>query len=256
MPYTFGAGELTPDQIDVIVEHDEPLPALAPRPPTPAADAIAALVAAEVPPGACLQLGVGRLPDVVAAHLAKRGRYAIHSGMISDWSARLAAPGRVAVAAEAVGSAGWYRWLDRNPGVRFERAARTHLAGPGPGVPWFAINAGLQADLAGAVNAEAVGGRVLSGPGGLPDFALAAQRTEGGASIVMITATSGRQARSSIVARIEGPATVPAWLADRIVSEHGVAQLRGRPDRERAAAMLAVAPPECRAALAAARPAD
>jgi 4-hydroxybutyrate CoA-transferase len=111
------------------------------------------------------------------------------------------------------------------------------------------VNAAFQVDLLGAVNAEVAGTRQLSGPGGMPDFAQSAQRIPGGVSIVTVAAAHA--GASTVLARLTPPArtTLPAWLADRVVTEFGVARVRRLGERERADALLAVADPELRASI-------
>ncbi len=114
---------------------------------------------------------------------------------------------------------------------------------------FVAVNTALQVGLDGSANVESAGGRLVSGPGGHPDFAAGASRSPGGLSVVALTSTSG--GRSNIVVRPDVVST-PRADVDVVVTEHGVADLRGCSDRERAERMLAVAAPEHREALAAA----
>ena len=149
----------------------------------------------------------------------------------------------VCVAAEVVGDADLFAWVDRNPTVRLVAASTSH------GIPTLvetgglvAVNSALEVDLTGAANVEhGEGGHVVSGPGGLPDFAVAALATPGGRSIVALPSTSASGDRSRIVEQLSCPRpALPAYLADRVVTEHGVARLRGLPLRERRRALLAV----------------
>jgi 4-hydroxybutyrate CoA-transferase len=255
MPYTFGDGEISGADIDVVVERDEPLTEYSSRPPGDRASALAARVAGQVPATACVQLGIGSVPGLVGDMLAGRS-LAVHTGMLSDWSMGLQHSAEPMITAEIVGSRRLYDWVHRNPAVRTAEADRTHKAGPDPGAgPFFAINSGLQVALDGAVNAEVLGSRVLSGPGGLPDFAALAAARDDSASIVMISAASASGESSNIVARLAAgtPVTLPAWMADRIVTESGSAHLRGLPHRQRADALIAAALPQFRDDLAAIR---
>lgn len=240
MPYTFGDAELDPGAIDVAVRVDEPLAELPFRPPTPSDEAIANTVAALIPAGACVQLGVGTLPQRVGGLLAER-KPLIRSGMVSDWVLAMAGP---IVAAEAVGTAALYRWLDRNPAVRMVRASTTHIA-PSTDLPFFAMNSALEIDLAGRVNAERIGERLVSGPGGMPDFASIALGSPGGANIVMLPATAAGGTRSTVVREV-GEVTLPTWMADTFVTEFGVASVRGLPASQRAQAIRAIAAPNFR----------
>jgi acyl-CoA hydrolase len=114
---------------------------------------------------------------------------------------------------------------------------------------FVAVNTALQVGLDGAVNVERVDGRLVSGPGGQPDFAAGASRSVGGLSVVGLPSASGP--RSNIVVVPEAVST-PRSDVDVVVTEHGVADLRGCSDAERAVRMIAIAAPEHRPALEAA----
>jgi 4-hydroxybutyrate CoA-transferase len=114
-----------------------------------------------------------------------------------------------------------------------------------------AINAALQVDLLGNVNAECVGGRRISLPGGLPDFAAGARRAKGGMSIIALRSSYGAHGDSNIVVNLDAnaPTSVGLENVDFVVTEYGVAALRGLTALERPRALIAVARPEHRAAL-------
>jgi acyl-CoA hydrolase len=115
----------------------------------------------------------------------------------------------------------------------------------------FAINSAIEVDLLGQVNAEAIGGRYVSGPGGLPDFAHAARRSEDGLSVIALNSTDASERQSRIISAIEPgtPVTVPQYNVDVVVTEWGIAMLRGCDVEERAHRLIAVAHPEHRPAL-------
>ena len=114
------------------------------------------------------------------------------------------------------------------------------------------MNSAVEITLDGTINAETAGRRVISGPGGQPDFAIAASIAPGARSILALPSTAARGKRSRIVAELEPGAvvTVPRYLADRVVTEFGVARLRGLTVPERAEALRGIAHPDFRAALA------
>jgi 4-hydroxybutyrate CoA-transferase len=116
---------------------------------------------------------------------------------------------------------------------------------------FVAINSTVEIALDGSVGAEVAGGRVISGPGGQPDFALGASLSRGGVSIIGFPSTASRGRSSRIVASLDpgAPVTVPRYLADRVVTEHGVARLKGLGLAERAEALRAIAHPDFRAQL-------
>ncbi len=250
MPYVFGDGELLEDAFDVLVDHDEPLVEFTPRPPSLADCAISERVAALIPDGVCIQLGVGSLPQRVGELLSQRSGLSVRSGMISDWAMHLdVARESPILAAEVVGSTELYRWVHLNPRVRTSGAAATHI--PHSAVPFFAVNSALEVDLSGAVNAEVAHGRVLSGPGGLPDFTEIALHSPQGHSVVMLAATSPDGTQSHLVRNLAPlrPVTLPSWLADTFVTDHGVACVRHLGKSAKAQAIAAIASPRFRESL-------
>lgn len=258
MPYTFGATELDRSAFDLLVEVEHPLVELAVPEPDALARAIGAHAAGEIPDGATLQFGIGAIPESVLARLADRADLGLHGGMVGDTVVDLVEAGVLTgrrksldpgllVVAGVIGTRRSFDWVHRNPQVCMVSSAYSH------GVPvlarqarFTAINSALEVALDGSVNAEVVAGRVVSGPGGQPDFALGANLAPDGVGIVALPSTAARGTTSRIVRHLgEGtPTTVARYLADRVVTEHGVARLRGRTYEERAAALVAIAHPD------------
>lgn len=208
---------------------------------------IAEAAAAVVPEGATVQYGLGRLPEAVVRALS--APVAIASGLVTDAVADLAERGLLVGPALAS-----YVWARR--GTDLARDGRLRLVGVEDlhrddrlaATPRFvAVNAALEVGLDGAVNVERAGSRLVAGVGGHPDYCAAASRSPGGLSIVVLASTHGD--RSSIVA---SPAVVSTPRCDVhvVVTEHGVADLRGLDEAGRAEALLAVADPAHRAELA------
>ena len=264
MPYTFGAGELRRDEIDMLVELDGPLVELARGPAGQVEEQVAEQVTAIVPDGATLQFGIGAVPEAISARLSARRDLGVHSGMISDGIIELVESGALNGAAktldrgtiitgELMGTRRLFDWADRNPLVRMAPPAYTHgVSVLERGHRFTAINSAIEVGLDGSVNGEAIGGRLVSGPGGQPDFAEGALRCPGGMSVVALPSTAAKGKRSRIVRRISGetPITVPRHQVDRIVTEYGGASLYGRTLPERAQALRAIAHPEFREELA------
>lgn len=261
-PYTFGASEVGADEFDFLVEMESGLPQLRRSEPGLVELAIAEAVAALVPDEATLQFGLGAVPEAIMGMLAGRRDLGVHSGLISDGVMALAESGALTsakqatatgciVTTEAGGSAAFYEWLDRNPRVRMAPAGYTHslevLAGQRN---FVGINSAVQVALDGTVNAESVGGRQISGPGGQPDFAAGAS-LNGGISVVAMPSTAAGGKASRIVRQLDAGAvaTTPRYYADRVVTEYGAAELRLRGLGERARALAAVAHPDFRAEL-------
>ena len=264
MPYTFGAGELRRDAIDMLVEIDGSLVELARGPAGPVEEQVAKHVAALVPTGATLQFGIGAVPEAISALLSERRDLGVHSGMISDGIIELVESGALSGAAktmdqgtiitgELMGTLRLFDWAHRNPLVRTAPPAYTHGVSVLERCHHFtAINSAIEVGLDGSVNGESIGERLVSGPGGQPDFAEGALRSPGGMSVVALPSTAARGKVSRIVRRISGEAavTVPRHQVDRIVTEYGVASLHGRTLPQRAQALRAIAHPDFREELA------
>lgn len=222
--------------------------------PSGALAAIAQAIAGLVPDGAAIQSGIGGAPAAVIARLAERRGLVVRSGMVTEGYRSLARAGALDPAARhvtglAYGDERFVRWACET--LAFADARTTHGAAALAEAPRLhAINSALEVDLFGQANLEWRGGRLASGLGGAPDFARAARRSEGGRAILAVTATFGREQASRIVPRLQAPTvSVPRDDTDLVVTEHGVADLRGTSLDERAARLIAVAAPERRAGL-------
>jgi acyl-CoA hydrolase len=261
VPYTFGARTLTAAGWTVCVHSSRP-PAEQPDvPASPVVKAVAERVAGLVEDGATVQFGVGGLPGACLDALGGHRDLGLHSGLLNDAAMRLIQAGvatgarktvdrGVAVGGFLGGTAELFRFAHRNPGVQIRGTGYTHdpvvLAGQRQ---FTAINSALEVDLSGQVNAEERRGRYVGSVGGASDFLRGAARSPGGLPIVALPSTAG--AASRIVARLNGPVSTARSDAGVIVTEYGLADLRGAPVTVRYERMLAVAHPEHRAALAA-----
>jgi acyl-CoA hydrolase len=256
MPRTLGNAFLHPSQVDAWVEADQPL---TPYPPPVAGAverAIGRHVAALVPDGATVQVGVGAIPQAVLDALVDHRDLALHS-LLVDASVTLVERGAVTNAlkrfhrgrmdvAEAMGTRRLFDFVHENPRVNMDSSAFVHDPETVARLDRFvAINSALEVDLTGQVTAESLGPREVAGVGGQFDFVLGASRSRGGAAIIALPST-GRDGRvSRIVPRLAPGAAVtsPRFLADWVVTEYGTAALRGKGERGRAEALLAVAHP-------------
>jgi acyl-CoA hydrolase len=211
-------------------------------------EAIGATVAGLIPPGSTLELGVGTVCDAAAAALSVGVR--IRSGMVTDALVRLDRGGLLLDRAEAtyawggdrlaaLSAAGRLRLVPSDQSHDIDRLAAFNQ--------FCAVNSALEVGLDGAVNVEVLGGRPVSGIGGHADFSAAAARSAGGLSIVALTAT--RRGRSAIVPAAEKVST-PASDVNVVVTEHGIADLRGVDAAERRRRLTAIAAPEFRDQLA------
>ena len=240
--------ELPPCRLLGVIDREEP-----PDPPPvnrtgPAHEAVGRLVADLIPEGATVQWGPGAVGASVVDALDRPVR--VRSGLVTDELVPLAGRGLLAAPAEAAylwGGQQLHAMVDEGRLVLKELGYTHDLTAISATERFVAINTALQVGLDGSANVEVAGGRVVSGPGGHPDFAAGASRSPGGISVVALTSTAG--GRSSIVAVPEVVST-PRCDVDVVVTEHGVADLRGCSDRERTERLVAVAAPEHRAGLA------
>lgn len=260
MPVTRGTPGIPLDRFAAVLETDRPLAPAPDRAPDDvgpdAVDrAIAARVAALVEDGDTIQMGVGALPAAILDGLSGHQDLGVHTGMITDGVLRLVDDGVVTgrrkevdpglvVTGTAIGSAGLYARVGGMP-VEFRPASYTHSASILSRLGRLvSINAAIEVDLTGQVNAETARGRHLGGIGGQADFSGAAART-GARSIIALRSRAGGE--STIVAALRGGAVTTARAdVDVVVTEHGVAHLRGCPRSARAARMAAIAAPEHR----------
>lgn len=255
---------LPEELVDVWIEADREPTAIPDPEPGPVEQAIARIVSGYVPEGATLQTGIGGIPSEVVEILAAGGGgdYGIHSEMFTTGLMKLHQAGKVSnrkglfdghsICTFAAGTRELYDWLDGNEAVRFlpvdvvndpARIARNRRL--------VSLNGALSVDLLGQVAADSIGPRLHSGIGGHEDFVMAAATAPGGRSLVCLPSTA-RGGASRIVAAFEPgtPVTTPRHHVDVIVTEHGAAELRGRTVAERARALLAIADPGQRDALA------
>jgi acyl-CoA hydrolase len=252
MPRTHGDSFVHVSEIDALVEVDAPLPEFPMRRPSPDSEVIADLAADMIPPGVTLQPGIGTLPNAVMARLGERGHPARLVSMITDGGLELvrdnATQGCTALVGEVVGTRALYDFVDDNPAVRMAPSSATHsMAALMDAGPFVSVNSALEIDLFGQVNLEYLGGAQAGGVGGSIDFIMAANQP-GNVSMLVMAAAAERGARSRIVpALAAGPTSIPRTLTQVIITEYGVADLRGLTVRERAERLAAIAHPDHRA---------
>jgi acyl-CoA hydrolase len=252
VPKTRGRGRLHHSRVVVAHESDTPLPEPAAEAPSEAQRAVARRVAGLVPDGATLQLGIGGLAAAIAEALRGHKGLKIRSGMAGDWLLDLADSGALdttrsdtCLASLAVGNRRLYESLSVDGLLGF--ATPAELVVPVPGSPRMAINSAIEADLAGQLNAELLGDRYVGTVGGQTDYFRAARASAGGLAIAALVSVTGK-GTSRIVPRC-GHVTSTATDVDLIVTEHGVADLRGTTLQERGALIADLADPHGREAL-------
>jgi acyl-CoA hydrolase len=258
-PFTYGDTLVPAERLGLVVHDDRPLLSIELQPPSPVEEAIASSVAALIPDGATIQFGVGRTPDAVLRKLVDKRDLGVHSGLISDALVDLIETGvvtnrrkpidpSVTVTGALLGTDRLYRWADRNPDLAMRALSYTH----DPRIlaafdHFYAINSALEVDLTGQINAETVGGRHLGTIGGQGAFARAALTSPGGRSIIALPSVARRGETTRIVANLpDRVVTTSRADADLIVTEHGVADLRGATISERRTRLIAIADPRHR----------
>lgn len=221
---------------------------------------IAQYVAELIEDGDTLQTGLGVIPSALFTHLADRRDLTLFSGMISDAVMSLHAAGalsadRTHVYGMALGSQSLYEWLHQRAGFRVADCGETHhrerLAAQSR---FTAINSAIEVGLDGSVNAEQLGAKTISGPGGLPDYAWAGAHSTQGRSIIALPSANQKRGISRIVHRVanaDAP-TLPAAHVTHVVTEHGVADLQGLGELDRAHRLIDIADPAHRDTLASA----
>jgi acyl-CoA hydrolase len=265
LPRTFGDTQVHVSRVDYFVEHDQEVPSL-PAPVPSATDlAIGAHIAELVEDGSTLQLGIGGIPNAAALALKDKKDLGVHTEMLVDsmmelyemgviTNARKALkPGKL-VTTFAMGSRKFYDWLDDNLAVEFQRGSWVN----NPAViaqnsRMVSINTCISVDFTGQVASESIGPVQYSGTGGQSDTAQGAVAGfDGqGKSIIACYSTAKGGTVSTIAPMLaEGSAvTLHRSLVDHVVTEHGVARLRGRTVRERTQALIAIAHPDFRSGL-------
>lgn len=242
MPYTYGDGELDVDMVDLAIEAEQPIAS----PGRPAPDgvqlAIAERLAALVPGGATLQLGIGAVPDAMLESLRERRGLRVWSEMFSDGVMDLDQRGALdpdceIYASFCAGSEDLLAWAHRNPRVRMVRTERANdPAEISRQRLMTSVNTAMQVDLYAQANASYRRGRVYSGFGGQTDFIVGALHSAGGQAIVALPSWHERSATSTIVPQLLQPAT--SFQQSCIVTDHGTALIWGSSQVEQATQLI------------------
>ena len=258
MPRVFGRSLLHVSDVDAIVENDVSLPELPIVAASPEDHTIARMIAEMVPDGACLQMGVGSLPNLVCSELAGHIDLGIHTECFTPGMVDLMEKGVVnnrrkqinigkTVFTFAMGQKATYEFLHNNPAV--ESYPVDYVNDPAviaKNDNVVSINSALEIDLNGACNAEHLLGHQYRASGGQLDFVRGAYASRGGKSIIALHSTAAHGKFSRIVPRLEGPVTTPRNDVQFIVTEFGSADLKGKSSTERTLALIQLAHPQFR----------
>jgi acyl-CoA hydrolase len=266
VPYAFGNCHIHISQITALVENEEPILEVGLPTIGPVQEAIGKYVADLIDDGSTLQIGYGGIPDAVVMQLTHKHDLGIHTEMIGDGILTLIEAGAVTnrrknylpnkmVATFALGSKKLYSWMDRNPMFEMHPVDYTndpYLAGQNNNL--IAINATLEIDFLGQCGSESLGPIPYSGTGGQSDFVRAANRSNGGKAFIVLPSTAKDGAISRIVPTLTPGTHVSTSKNDinYVVTEYGVAQLRGKTAKQRAQALIGIAHPDFREELTAA----
>jgi len=267
VPWTRMDRPLDLSRFDIIVESDEAPPWQTAPVPGAAEEAIAARLAALIDDGATLQYGIGAVPTAMLRALSSHRDLGIHSGLLTDELVELVRQGAVTNARKevlpgrtiggvAIGSPRLRDFLHDNPAVELHPIATTHGAGTLSRLSRLvAVNSALEVDIHGQINAEMLGSRYVGGIGGQLDYMHAAAAAERGLSVIALPSTTRPSGASRIVPALSGHCVTTCRSAvDVVVTEHGVADLRGRSQEQRARDIIAIADPAHRDALERANP--
>ncbi len=251
MPYTFGDAELSVDWIDFAIEVDEPLPSVPSRQIVETDRNIGELVARFADDGATLQLGIGKIPDVVASELVARRHLGIWSEMISDGVLTLERTGSLDVGRPIrtsflSGSSELYEWADANPRLQMIRTEVINDPARIANNPaMMSVNMAMQVDLFAQANASFVGGVVHSGFGGQADFVIGALHSPGGHAVIALHSWHEKTGTSSVLPILNNPVT--SFQHSAIVSDQGCAEIFGRSEQAQARLIIErVADPRAR----------
>ena len=262
MPRTFGRNQLHVSQVEGWCRTDRPLVEVEPRKPDALDKTIANFVAERIPDGATLQTGIGAIPNAIMTALMNHRDLGIHTELLSDGVVDLIEAGVVngirkdlnrtkTVGTFALGTARLHRFLHENTAVELWPVRYVNdpaIIGRERG--FISINATLSVDFLGQCASETIEGRYYSSAGGQNDFARGAMNSRDGQGFVVLHSTTS-SGKSRIVPRLSAgdAVTTPKNTVDKIVTEYGVAELRGRSIRERTRALIEVAHPDHRAEL-------
>ena len=263
VPFAFGNCHVNISQVAALVESVEPVLEVGLPKIGAVQEAIGKYVADFIEDGSTLQIGYGGIPDAVVMQLTHKRDLGIHTEMIGDGILKLVECGAVnnrrknylpgkMIATFALGSAKLYRFMHRNPMLEIHPVDFTNdpsLAGLNDKL--MTINATLQIDLLGQCGSESLGYAPYSGTGGQTDFVRAANRSCGGKSFIVLPSTARDGGLSRIVSTLSPGTHVSTSKndVDYVVTEYGVAQLRGKSGKQRAQELIAIAHPDFRAEL-------
>lgn len=260
MPYTLGDSQIPLSKITALVEYNEPLIEFNWTENGKVEDKIGKFVSSLIPNGATLQMGNGTIPDCILKHLGNKKDLGIHTEMFCDNLIPLIEKGIITgrkkkidkgkiVTGFIVGTNKLYQYVSQNKKILFKNWLYTN----DPYViakndNFISINSAVEVDLCGQVAAESVGSYEFSGTGGQVDFIKGSRLSKGGKSIIALPSTAKKESISRIVPYLSQGAVVTTTRddVDYVVTEYGIAELRGMSLGERARELLKISHPKFR----------
>lgn len=262
IPYLYGDCLIHESKISAAVQCDVAPFAMTFGEPTPIEAAIGANVASQIPDGACLQIGVGGIPNAVLNGIKDHQHLGLHTEAMTDGVIRLIKEGvidnslkkvhpGVSVAALAIGSKDMYGYIDHNRSMEFYDVAYTNnpfLIAQNPRA--CAINSAIEVDLTGQVCADSIGETIFSSVGGQHDFMYGCSLAEGGRTFIALPSRTAK-GRAKIVANLAPGAGVVTtrFQTQFVATEYGIVYLRNLSLAQRAKALISIAHPDDREAL-------
>ena len=258
MPRVFGDSLIHISQVTAIVENSVPLIVLNPRTPLPEDEKIGEAISKLIPDGATIQMGVGSVPDAVCKYLTKHNDLGIHSELLSPGMVELIKQGIVTgkrkklnqgkhVFTLAFGNKEMYDYMNDNPSMEsypVDYVNNPSIIAQNDNV--ISVNAVIEVDLFGQVNAENIHGRQFGGPGGQNDFVRGAYLSNGGKSILAFESTTKQGQISKIVPKVTGVVTDLRIDTQYVATEYGIINLKGLSSSERARQLISIAHPDFR----------
>ncbi|MBU6079901.1 MULTISPECIES: acetyl-CoA hydrolase/transferase family protein [Allobacillus] len=261
MPRTYGENQIHISDVTAIVEHHQPLPELPSTPGQSEKDMkIGDHVASLIKNGDTLQVGFGSIPNAIIDNLKGYRNLTIHTEMIPEKIIELFKSGAVTnennpfkkgkmTATFAYGSKKLYDFMHENDDIYMLPVSQTNNACKLKEIDdLVTVNAGVEVDFLGQVNAEKVGNTYFSSTGGQSDFQLASHFSENGRGVICLHSTAKNDEITKIVPTLQqgAPVTTHKNDVDYIVTEYGIARLRGKTIRERTKALIEIAHPKFR----------
>ena len=259
----FAYGDLIPlERFTALVKDDSPLITKTYSEPSAIDQEIGRHCAELIPDGACLQMGIGAMPNAICACLDSHKHLGLHTEMFSDGALALIKKGVIdgsckaidtgkVVASFLLGSQAVYDFIGRNPAVQMRDIAYTNdprVISRNPGM--VSINSAIEIDLTGQVCADSIGERIYSGAGGQLDFVRGAKLSKGGKAIIALASRTGKGLPKIVPTLKEGAGVVtPRADVQWVVTEYGAVNLYGKSLQERAKLLISIAHPQDREAL-------